>query len=410
MMARMFAFVGELFFDDPAKIGHAVNLFSGMASAFAAGFVAWSTALLTKLAMVGRDQTADRGQSFAAAGAGVVAGLTAAFASSVWFSAVEGEVYALSTFFTALTIWSAVRWYSLPKDPQNDRWLLFTIFAAALSIGVHLLSLLTFPALALFYYYKKFEKRTLGGGLLAMGVGVILIGIIQSVVIIGIPKLWFFFDRIMVNSFGAAANWGIIPTVILIGAVIYLALRFARNTGRPLLHQGILAFMFAIIGYSTIGMVVIRSNANPPINMNEPSDPSRLIPYINREQYGERPLLFGPHYLASPQRYDREDRLGLVDGEYVKVSEKISPCVPVSAMKCFFLAWGIWMIDENSSMIIGWIGKAANPVWRIILAFSFGIRSIGCIRDTLCGISLVDKMGSKGFFHGINRKAIGNRV
>jgi len=134
LMARMFAFVGDLFFDDPSKIGHAVNLFSGMASAFAAGFVAWSTALLTKMAMVGRDYTADRAQSFAAAGAGIVAGLTAAFATSVWFSAVEGEVYALSSFFTSLTIWSAVRWYSLPKDPQNDRWLLFTIFAAALSI------------------------------------------------------------------------------------------------------------------------------------------------------------------------------------------------------------------------------------------------------------------------------------
>ena len=194
LMARMFAFVAELFFDDPAKIGHAVNLFSGIATAFAAGFVAWSTTLLAKLAMVGRDAEPDKGQSLAAGGAGLVAGLTTAFATSVWFSAVEGEVYALSTFFTALTIWSAVRWYSLPKDPQNDRWLLFTVFAAALSIGVHLLSLLTFPALALFYYYKKYEERTLIGGLLAMGAGVVLIGIIQSVVIIGIPKMWFFFD------------------------------------------------------------------------------------------------------------------------------------------------------------------------------------------------------------------------
>jgi len=370
LMARMFAFVGDVLFDDPSKIGHAVNIFSGMATAFAAAFIAWSTTLLSKLAMVGRAATPDRGQSLAVAGAGLVAGLTSAFATSVWFSAVEGEVYALSTFFTALTIWSAIRWYSLPKDPQNDRWLLFTVFAAALSIGVHLLSLLTFPALALFYYYKKFEKRTLLGGLLAMGVGVILIGVIQTVVIIGIPKLWFFFDQIMVNSFGTAPNLGIIPTVVVIAGVIYLALRFARQTRRPLLHQGILAFMFAIIGYSTIGMVVIRSNANPPINMNQPSDPSRLIPYINREQYGERPLLFGPHYLASPQRYDREDRLGLVDGEYVKVSEKISP-VYRSRDEMFFPRLG-HMDDRRKQLYNYWLDRdRGNPTMADNFGFFF---------------------------------------
>ena len=397
LMARMFAFVAELFFDDPAKIGHAVNLFSGMATAFAAGFVAWSTTLLTKLAMVGRDAEPDKGQSLAAGGAGLVAGLTSAFATSVWFSAVEGEVYALSTFFTALTIWSAVRWYSLPKDPQNDRWLLFTVFAAALSIGVHLLSLLTFPALALFYYYKKYEERTLIGGLLAMGAGVVLIGIIQSVVIIGIPKMWFFFDRIMVNSFGASPNLGIIPTVLLIGAVIYLALRFARTTGRPLLHQGILAFMFAIIGYSTIGMVVIRSNANPPINMNEPSDPSRLIPYINREQYGERPLLFGPHYLASPQRYDREDRLGLVDGEYVKVSEKISP-VYRSSDEMFFPRLG-HMDDRRKQLYDYWLDRErGNPSLADNFGFFFRYQ-IGWMYTRYFMWNFVGRQnGEQGFF------------
>jgi len=203
-----------------------------------------------------------------------------------------------------------------------------------------------------------------------MGVGVILIGVIQTVVIIGIPKLWFFFDQIMVNSFGTAPNLGIIPTILVIAGVIYLALRFARQTRRPLLHQGILAFMFAIIGYSTIGMVVIRSNANPPINMNQPSDPSRLIPYINREQYGERPLLFGPHYLASPQRYDREDRLGLVDGEYVKVSEKISP-VYRSRDEMFFPRLG-HMDDRRKQLYNYWLDRdRGNPTMADNFGFFF---------------------------------------
>lgn len=325
IMARMFAWVGDMISSDPSAIGHAVNLFSGMASAFAAAFVAWSTTLLSKMAVVGRVGTPTKEQSISFALSGVVAGLTAAFCTSVWFSAVEGEVYALSTFFTALTVWSAVVWYSLPKDPQHDRWLLFAIFAAALSIGVHLLSLLTFPALALFYYYKKFNKRSLGGGILAMLVGVLMIVIIQQLVIIGIPAFWYSLDVMMVNSFGLPANSGIIPTVLILAALIVFGLRYAEKKKKALLEQALLAFMLAVIGYSTIAVVVIRSNANPPINMNDPSDPSRLLPYINREQYGERPLLFGPHYEASPTQYDREDRLGLVDGEYEKVTEKITP-------------------------------------------------------------------------------------
>jgi hypothetical protein len=325
IMARMFTAVADALFEDPAAIGHAVNLFSGMATAFAAAFVAWTTTLLSKMAVLGRAGKADKVQSITFALSGLAAGLTAAFATSVWFSAVEGEVYALSTFFTAITIWSAVVWYSLPKDPQHDRWLLFAIFVAALSIGVHLLSLLTFPALALFYYYKKFNKQSLGGGIIAMLIGVAMIIIIQKVIIVGIPTLWYGIDLMMVNSLGLPPNSGIIPTVIILAVAIVLGLRYAEKKKKALLEQAILAFMLAIIGYSTIAVVVIRSNANPPINMNDPSDPSRLLPYINREQYGERPLLFGPHYDAQPVKYDRQDRLGLVDGKYEKVSEKITP-------------------------------------------------------------------------------------
>ena len=355
LMARMFVWIAELFTDDPAAIGHAVNLFSGVCTAFAAAFAAWSTSLLTKLALVGRKGEPDSSQAISANISGVLAGLTTAFCTSVWFSAVEGEVYALSFFFTALTIWSTVKWYSLPKDPQHDRWLIFAIFAAALSIGVHLLSLLTFPALALFYYFKKFEKRTLTGGLLAMGAGVALIAIIQRVVIVGIPQMWYFFDRWMVNSMSMDPNTGIIPTVIILAAIIVLGLRWAKQNNKPLLHQGILAFMFAIIGYSTIGVVVIRSNANPPINMNDPSDPSRLLPYINREQYGERPLLFGPHYNATPTSYDREDRLGLVNGKYEKVSEKITP-VYAKRDEMFFPRLG-HMDDRRKQLYNLWLDK-----------------------------------------------------
>ena len=149
LIGRLFAFFGDAFSSNPENIAFAVNLLSGVCTAAAAMMVCWSTIMLTKLALVGRDGEMDQDQQYISAGSGIVAGLTTAFCTSIWFSAVEGEVYAMSTFFTVLTMWSVIKWYYLPDTPSADRWLLFALFAAGLSIGVHLLSLLTFPALAL---------------------------------------------------------------------------------------------------------------------------------------------------------------------------------------------------------------------------------------------------------------------
>jgi hypothetical protein len=324
LVGRLFAWVGDILSSDPSTIAFAVNLMSSMCTAFAAMFVAWITMILSKMTMVGREDEMTDGQVLATAGAGLVAGLSTAFATSIWFSAVEGEVYAMSTFFTAMTFWAVIKWYHLPDNRTSDKWLVFAVYSAGMSIGVHLLSLLTFPALGLFYYFKKYEKHTLLGTLSAAIGGAVAITLIQRIIIVGTPYLWSKMELLCVNSLGLPFNSGIIPTILIIAATVFLMVYYAKKMRWRWLEMIAIAGMFLVISFSTFGTVVIRANANPPINMNQPDDAMRLLPYLNREQYGERPLLRGPHFDAQPIRYEREDRYGKVGDRYEVVDQKIS--------------------------------------------------------------------------------------
>lgn len=326
LVGRMFTWVAELFSNDPADIAFAVNLMSGTCTAFAAAFVAWITINLGKMALVGRDDAPDQAQNIALAASGIVAGLTTAFATSIWFSAVEGEVYAMSTFFTAFTVWAAMKWYIMPDEAQNDRWLIFAIYLAGLSIGVHLLSILTFPVLAIFFYLKKYKENTLLGMAIAAAIGVGIIGFIQTFIIVGIPKLWSAFELFMVNSVGMGKHSGLIPLVLVLAAVFFFGLRYAHQRQNGLLQSILVAAGLLVISYTTYGVVVIRANVDTPVNMNDPSNAMRLLPYLNREQYGERDLLRGPQFnVDRPVSYDFKDRYDWVDGEYKITTQKISP-------------------------------------------------------------------------------------
>lgn len=335
LVGRMFAWVATLLSSDPTMIAFSVNLLSALSTAFAGTFICWSATILGRLALVGRDGELSSGQSFALAGAGIVAGLTTAFCSSIWFSAVEGEVYAMSTFFTCLTLWATLKWYQLPNTADADRWLVFAMFGVALSMGVHLLSLLTFPALAMFYYFKKAKNVSVMGTLSAAFVGVLFIVGIQYFIITGIPRFWAFFDKLFVNSFGLPFYSGIVAVLAIFGAVIYFGLQYARRTNNGLLQRLIVAVGLVTIAYFSYGTVIIRAIANTPINMNDPSDPMRLLPYLNREQYGERPLLYGPDFDAKPIDVISEPRYGRVGDKYSVVDEKVDYVYP-SNSKVFF--------------------------------------------------------------------------
>ncbi len=333
IVGRLFAWVGDLLSSNPSDIAFAVNLLSALCTAAGAALVAHLTMLLSKIVM---DQNyPDSDNTWLCAGAGLVAGLASGFCASIWFSAVEGEVYAMSTFFTILTVWAVVKWYTLPNENTHDRWLVFSAYSAGLSVGVHLLSLLAFPALALLVYFKKKSTHTYKGAFVAMIAGGAIIPIVQKFIIAGIPALWNSLEIFSVNSLGLPFDFGVIPTLLIVAGVFYAGFRYAANKNSHLVSLLTMGALMITLGFSTVGVVVIRAKADTPVNMNVPSDATRLLPYLNREQYGERALLFGPHYAASPIGYDKSDRRGKVDfppytnaeiqdKEYQVVEEKIS--------------------------------------------------------------------------------------
>ena len=327
LVGRMFISVFDIFMDfdaNPSGIALAVNFMSSVCTAFTALFVCFITMILGKLTLVGREGVPSTGQNIALAGGGIVAGLATAFCTSIWFSAVEGEVYAMSTMFTALTLWTTVKWYHLPDKPINDRWLILTMFVAALSIGVHLLSLLTFPALAMLYYFKKYREPSVVGTLAAAGAGVLILGVVQKLIIVGIPTLWSKMELLMVNGFGAPFHSGIVPTLLIVAGIIAGGLYYAHKNNNRLVQLLSVGALVTVVGFSTMGVVVVRANADTPVNMNKPSDAMRLLPYLNREQYGERALVYGPSYDAQPEKNNIEDRYGQVGDRYEYVDEKVS--------------------------------------------------------------------------------------
>jgi MFS family permease len=324
LIGRMFTWVADLVSSNPTDIAFAVNLMSGLFGALTAVLVAWITMMFGKLALIGREAETTSADNVALMGAGLVAGLSTTFATSLWFSAVEGEVYAMSTFFTALTFWAATKWYFLPDNKQTDRWIILATYFAGLSIGVHLLSILTFPAIALLYYFKKNDGVSILGMLLSMVLGMISIGVVMKGIVAGIPTVWKNLELFVVNNLGMPVHSGLIPTMLLVFAILFGLFRYAHTKNKYNLQLLTMAATMVVLGFSTLGMVPIRANADTPINMNTPSDATRLLPYLNREQYGERPLVMGPLYHADPVSMNREDKYGLVDGKYVVTDEKFS--------------------------------------------------------------------------------------
>jgi len=343
LIGSIFAHLGDLLSDDPADIAFAVNLMSGVFSALAAMMTAKVTMILSRLMMVGRENKADITQNMVISGAGIVGGLATAFATSIWFSAVEGEVYAMSTFFTTLTVWAAIKFYALPDSKDADRWLIFSLFSVGLSIGVHLLSALAFPVITLLYYYKKYKKHTYWGIFTSLLIGVVMMGFTLKIVIAGIPWLWTKFELFMVNSLGAPFHTGLIPTLLVVFGIGFLGIWYAEKKKSYLLHLITLGAIVITTGFSTIGVVVIRANADTPVNMNVPNDAFRLLPYINREQYGERPFIYGPYFDSKPVSYDKEDRYGRVGDKYEIVDEKITP-----------------VYDKSDNMLFPRLGSADN--------------------------------------------------
>ncbi len=313
LVGRIFTLLPEWFSDNPANIAFSVNMMSGIFGAITATCVAWIAIIMGRLTLNIKEDAIETSTFIALFFTGLVAGLATGFSTSIWFSAVEGEVYSMSTAMMALGLWLTVKWYEIPNDDKNaDRWLILAIFVVSLSMGVHLLSLLVFPALTVMYYLKKYKERTMIGFVWALVAGMGFIVFTMKGLIVGIPTIWSCFDVFMVNSLGLPPNSGIIPTIILIGVIYFFLFKAVMKRG-ALAQNLLVAAFLCTVSFSTYGVVVIRANANTPINMNKPSDPHRLLPYVNREQYGSRPLISGPDFSARPNSVSKEDRYGIVE-------------------------------------------------------------------------------------------------
>jgi len=303
--------VSLLSFGDVTKVAVLINALSGLSSAFTVLFLFWIiTRMAGKLVRRGTDVVAEHveptgAQALLILGAGVVGALSFAFSDSFWFNAVEGEVYAMSALCTAAVVWIMLKWEAHADDADSDKWLILIAYVIGLSIGVHLLNLLTLPALGFIYYYRRTQNPTTKGGLLVLVVSFLIVGIILVGIIPGLPSIAGGFEVFFVNSIGLPFNSGLLIFLALFGGLIYFGFKLSYKNGSRLLNTAMLCLVFILIGYSSYLIVPIRSSFHPTINENNPEDVLSFVSYLKREQYGSRPLLYGPQFNAQP--IDQED-------------------------------------------------------------------------------------------------------
>lgn len=316
--APLFVLIGRffivLFGDNGATAAKAVNIMNALASGFTVLFLFWSITHFARKLTTGFGVEPDRGNLFTIMGAGVIGALAYTFSDSFWYSAVEGEVYAFSSFFTALAFWAMLKWERADEAAGNDatlraradRWIVFIFFSMGLSIGVHLLGLLTIPAIVMIYYFRRYNYSR-WGAIWAFVIGCLITGLVQIVIIQYSVKIAGRFDIMFVNGFGLPFFSGFIFFFLLLGAILWAGLYYARKKNLPLLRLGVWCFIFMMLGYSSYVTPLERSNANTAIDMNNVDNPMSLVYYLGREQYGSQPIFMGPHFAAQPTGIERKD-------------------------------------------------------------------------------------------------------
>lgn len=341
------------FTSDPSQVARMVNTMSALMSAACILFLFWSITHLVKKLICPNDNEMTLGKLITIMGSGLVGALAYTWSDTFWFSAVEGEVYAYSSLFTAVVFWLILKWESVANEPHSDRWLILIAYLTGLSIGVHLLNLLCIPAIVLVYYYKKNPDANLKGSLLALIGSGVLVAVVLYGIVPGVVKVGGWFELFFVNSLGMPFNSGLIVYIILLAAAIIWGVRESyldKNRklmnisflvtiamlGIPFygygwssvligiivlgalgvylfadlnkkyqisartLNTSLLSIMMIMVGYSSYALIVIRSTANTPMDQNSPEDIFTLGEYLGREQYGTRPLFYGQTYASKP--------------------------------------------------------------------------------------------------------------
>lgn len=313
MIQRFFSMFA---FGDIHKIAYFMNLGSALASAATILFLFWTITALARKMVVKTNEELSTGDLVTIMGAGIVGALAYTFSDSFWFSAVESEVYALSSLFTAIVFWGILKWEAHADEPRADRWLLFIAYIMGLSIGIHLLNLLTIPAIAFVYYFKKTPKPTNIGIIKTFFVGILILAFVQYGIIQYVVSFGAYFDLFFVNTLGFGFGSGVVCFAILLIVGLVWGIRYSIQRQNKFLNLALLSTVLIIFGYCSFAAIIIRAKANPNLNNSNPDNAFSFLSYLNREQYGDRPLLFGPNY--------NSEKVSLKEGKniYRKGAEK----------------------------------------------------------------------------------------
>ncbi|MBR5193893.1 MAG: DUF2723 domain-containing protein, partial [Bacteroidaceae bacterium] len=341
------------FASDPTQVAYWVNIMNALMSAACILFLFWSITHLVKKLVCPDDTQMSLSKLITIMGSGLVGALAYTWSDTFWFSAVEGEVYAFSSLFTAVVFWLILKWENVANEAHSDRWLILIAYLTGLSIGVHLLNLLCIPAIVLVYYYKKNPDANLKGSLLALAGSAVLVAVVLYGIVPGVVKVGGWFELLFVNSLGMPFNTGVIIYIILLaasiiwgvyesyteksrkrmnisflttiamlgipfyghgfgsivlglivlgalGAYLFAKLDAKWQISARTLNTSLLCIMMIMVGYSSYALIVIRSSANTPMDQNSPEDIFTLGEYLGREQYGTRPLFYGQTYASKP--------------------------------------------------------------------------------------------------------------
>ncbi len=367
--APLFQLIGRFFslfaFGDLTHVARMVNTMSALSSGFTILFLFWTITMITKKIMLRSGEITPQ-KTWTIMGAGLIGSLACTFSDSFWFSAVEGEVYAMSSFFTAIVVWAIFKWEEHADEKHAYRWLILIAYLMGLSIGVHLLNLLAIPAITFVYYFKKFPKPDWKGMAVTSVLSILILAVVMYLIIPWIIKLAGLFELFFINSIGLPFNSGtIIYFILLIGCIIW-GLYYTRKIGKPVWNAIILGITFIVVGYSSFLLLVIRSNADTPIDENNPENAMYLLAYLNREQYGDWPLFKGQYYNAPV--IDRTDGNPVYakdpkSGKYI-VTDKREKVIPVYDPRFTTIFPRMWDQSENrfEAEYIKWGNVKGVPV------------------------------------------------
>lgn len=339
----MFQLLGRFFtiFADKEHAALAVNIMSAICSALTIFLLYLTIVFFAKRLIVkGKDEEYSLTEALEIIGSATLGSLVYCFSDTFWFSAVEGEVYAMSSLFTALVVWAMTKWYDQADTPFANRWIILISFLMGLSIGVHLLNLLAIPVLVFMFCYRKKEDKhfTFMDYVKILLISAAILAVLLFLIIPYLPKVAAYVDLFFVNVVGLPYNFGAALFVVgLIGLCFWGAIK-TYQARKPILNTLILSFTTIVIGFSVFAVTVIRSNVMPPTNEYQPDNAFTLVRYLSREQYGSTPLIYGQWY-GAPYSLKQSKYWAPIDGKYKHVDAPIEPVYSSNGKMLFPRMW-----------------------------------------------------------------------